>query len=114
MLDKIIHNEFSSSGDFPIDIFPSQIQALIKDAENTVGFNKDYLSAGILSICATALGNSVTLFNGSYSSQPILWLAIIGRQGIGKTHPLNFAKNPMEKKDKDSYTEFKGHLKAFK
>jgi hypothetical protein len=59
------------------------------------------------------LGNSVTLFNGSYSSQPILWLAIIGRQGIGKTHPLNFAKNPMEKKDKDSYTEFKGHLKAF-
>ena len=113
MLDKIIHDEFSSSGDFPIDIFPSQIQALIKDAENTVGFNKDYLSAGILSICATALGNSVTLFNGSYSSQPILWLAIIGRQGIGKTHPLNFAKNPMEKKDKDSYTEFKGHLKAF-
>ena len=113
MSDKIIHGEFSSSGDFPIDIFPSQIQALIKDAENTVGFNKDYLSAGILSICATALGNSVTLFNGSYSSQPILWLAIIGRQGIGKTHPLNFAKNPMEKKDKDSYTEFKGHLKAF-
>ena len=113
MSDKIIHGEFSSSGDFPIDIFPSQIQALIKDSENTVGFNKDYLSAGILSICATALGNSVTLFNGSYSSQPILWLAIIGRQGIGKTHPLNFAKNPMEKKDKDSYTEFKGHLKAF-
>ena len=113
MLDKIIDKEFSSSVDFPMEIFPAQIQALIKDAEKTVGYNPNYLSAGILSVCATALGNSVTLFNGSYSSQPILWLAIIGRQGIGKTHPLNFAKKPMEKKDKDSYTEFKGHLKAF-
>ena len=113
MLDKIIDNEFSSSVDFPTEIFPPQIQALIKDAEKTVGYNPNYLSAGILSVCATALGNTVSLFNGSYSSQPILWLAIIGRQGIGKTHPLNFAKKPMEKKDKDSYIEFKNLLKAY-
>lgn len=113
MLDKIIDNEFSSSLDFPTEIFPPQIQALIKDAEETVGYNPNYLSAGILSVCASALGNSVSLFNGSYSSQPILWLAIIGRQGIGKTHPLNFAKKPMEKKDKDSYIEFKDLLKAY-
>jgi hypothetical protein len=113
MLDKIIDNEFSSSVDFPTEIFPTQIQALIKDAEKTVGYNPNYLSAGILSVCASALGNSVSLFNGSYSSQPILWLAIIGRQGIGKTHPLNFAKKPMEKKDKDSYIEFKNLLKTY-
>lgn len=113
MLDKIIDDEFSSSLDFPTEIFPTQIQALIKDAEETVGYNPNYLSAGILSVCATALGNSVSIFNGSYSSQPILWLAIIGRQGIGKTHPLNFAKKPMEKKDKDSYIEFKDFLKAY-
>ena len=113
MLSKKIDNEFSASIHFPTDIFPKQIQELIKDAENTVGYNSDYLSAGILSTCATALGNSVTLFNGSYSSQPILWLAIIGRQGIGKTHPLNFAKNPLEKKDKECYIEFKELLKSF-
>ena len=113
MLNEIIDNEYSSSVNFPTDIFPEQIQELIKNAKNTVGFNSDYLSAGMLSICATALGNSITLFNGSYSSQPILWLAIIGRQGIGKTHPLNFAKSPMEKKDKDSFIEFKDDLKTF-
>ena len=107
MLNEIIDNEYSSSVNFPTDIFPEQIQELIKNAKNTVGFNSDYLSAGMLSICATALGNSITLFNGSYSSQPILWLAIIGRQGIGKTHPLNFAKSPMEKKDKDSSLSLK-------
>ena len=113
MLSEAIDKEFNSDLSFPIDIFPNQIQDLIQDAKNTIGFNSDYLSTGILSICATALGNSVTLFNGSYKSQPILWLAIIGRQGIGKTHPLKFAKEPIEKKDKQNYKEFQALLQNY-
>ncbi|MBG7611049.1 DUF3987 domain-containing protein [Polaribacter sp. BAL334] len=101
-----IDQEFSTGKSFPIDIFPQEIQSLIKNAEETVGFNPDFFSAGILSICATAIGTSVSLFNGSYPSQPILWLAIIGRSGIGKTHPLKFSKKPIEEKDKKSYEEF--------
>ena len=112
-LSDAIDREFNTSLCFPTDIFPTQIQDLIKDAEKTIGFNSDYLSTGILSICATALGNSVNLFNGSYASQPILWLAIIGRQGIGKTHPLKFAKEPIEKKDKQNYLEFQNLLQNY-
>jgi len=105
-LSAAIDQEFNTDLSFPYDIFPIQIQDLINDAENTIGYNPEYLSTGILSVCATALGNTVNLFNGSYKSQPILWLAIIGRQGIGKTHPLKFTKRPIEKKDKQSYREF--------
>ena len=112
-LSEVIDIEFNSLLSFPTKIFPTQIQELIKDAKNTIGFNSDYLSTGILSICATALGNSVSLFNGSYNSQPILWLAIIGRQGIGKTHPLKFAKEPIEKKDKQNYKEFQALLQNY-
>ena len=36
------------------------------DLHDTIGYNSDYLSTGILSICATSLGNTVNLFNGSY------------------------------------------------
>jgi hypothetical protein len=71
------------------------------------------LSAGILSICATAIGNSVTLSNGSYKSSPILWLTIVGRSGIGKTHPLKFAKEPIEIKDKQNYARFKTSMQKF-
>ena len=105
-LSTMIDNEFASSYCFPKEIFPDSIQKVIKDAENTIGFNPDYLSAGILSNCATAIGNTVAIFNGSYTSQPILWLAIIGRSGIGKTHPLKFTKKPIEDKDKQNYIEF--------
>lgn len=106
-LSETIDQEFNFQNCFPIESFPQEIQSLIKNAEETVGFNPDFFSAGILSICATAIGTSVSLFNGSYSSQPILWLAIIGRSGMGKTPPLKFSKKPIEEKDKKSYEEFK-------
>lgn len=75
---------------FPINIFPDAVQQLIQNANETVGFNPDYFSAGILSVAATAIGNTINLDNGSYIAKPILWLSIIGRPGIGKTHPLQF------------------------
>jgi hypothetical protein len=85
---------------FPTEIFPKNIQNLIRNAEETVGYNPEYLSAGILSTSATAIGSSVRLFNGSYDNPPILWLNIIGRSGDGKTHPLNLAKQPIAEMDK--------------
>ena len=80
---------------FPKEIFPKNIQDLIEDAEKTVGYNSDFLSAGIVSTSATAIGNKVKLENGSYESRPILWTAIVGRSGVGKTHALNFEKKPV-------------------
>ena len=92
---------------FPMEIFPKKVQNLIINAEKTVGYHPDYLSAGILSTCSTAIGNSVKLSNGSYLSPSILWEAIIGRSGDGKTHPLEFAKKPLEDMDKQNYESFK-------
>ncbi len=111
---NIIDNEMNTDkNNFPIDVFPVEIQDLIIEAEQTNNFNKDFFSAGILSICATAIGNSVSLFNGTYSSKPIFWISIIGKRGSGKTHPLTFAKKPIEQRDKDLYTSYKSELKGF-
>ncbi len=98
---------------FPIDVFPAEIQDLIIDAKRTKGFNKEYLSAGILSACAAAIGNSTTIYNGSYESKPILWLSIIGRRGTGKTHPLTFAIKPIDQKDNESFIDYKELLNEF-
>jgi|TARA_R110000823_G_scaffold185666_1_gene318089 hypothetical protein len=106
-LGHIIDTEMQCSANgFPLEIFPGAIQKLINTAKITNGFDKDYFSAGILSVCATAIGNSVKLHNGSYKSKPILWLSIIGSPGTGKTHPLNFAKQPIKLKDDQTYIEY--------
>lgn len=98
---------------FPTEIFPKSIQNLIINAEETVGYNPEYLSAGILSACATAIGSSVRLFNGSYDNPPILWLNVIGRSGDGKTHPLKFAKSPIAEMDKKSFNIFNTELQKY-
>jgi hypothetical protein len=98
---------------FPTEIFPKNIQNLIINAEETVGYNPEYLSAGILSTCATAIGSSVRLFNGSYHNPPILWLNIIGRSGDGKTHPLKFAKQPITEMDKTSFNKYISEMQKY-
>lgn len=113
-LSRSIDSEMKSMGtNFPLDIFPNEVQNLIHSAKATKGFEKDYLSAGILSVCATAIGNSVSLYNGSYESKPILWIAIIGSRGTGKTHPLVFSKIPLEQKDNQKYTEYQSLMQEF-
>ena len=102
-IDSDMHN---SPKGFPLEIFPNAIQNLIHNAKETNGYDKDYFSAGILSVCATAIGNSVHLHNGSYKSKPILWLSIIGSPGTGKTHPLSFAKEPIKFKDDQTFIEY--------
>ena len=53
------------------------------------------------------------MFNGSYDNPPILWLNIIGRSGDGKTHPLKFAKQPIEEMDKKSFTKFHSDMQKY-
>ncbi len=112
-LNSAIDNEIKNDGSFPVDIFPNVVQELISNATETVNFNPEYFSAGILSACATAIGNSVKLHNGSFASKPILWLCIIGRPGLGKTHPLKFAKKPIEIKDGQSYVEYQEKIQEY-
>tara|TARA_R100000935_G_scaffold21876_4_gene40473 strand:- start:20891 stop:22192 length:1302 start_codon:yes stop_codon:yes gene_type:complete len=113
-LSRAIDSEMHTiANGFPLEVFPDAIQKLIHSAKITKGFDKDYFSAGVLSVCATAIGNSVHLNNGSYKSKPILWLSIIGSPGTGKTHPLNFAKEPLKTTDDQSYIEYQSLMQEF-
>ena len=105
--------DYEISIDFPIEIFPDEIQDLISNAKETVKFNPDYFSAGILSNCATAIGNSINLNNGSYTVKPILWLVAVGLRGTGKTAPLEYAKKPLSNNDNDSFELYKKAMKEY-
>jgi hypothetical protein len=107
------NSTLSQEHSFPTEIFPRSIQNLIINAQETVGYNPEYLSAGILSTCATAIGSSVRLHNGSYHNSPILWLNILGRSGEGKTHALNFAKKPVTEMDKKSFSKFQSEMQNY-
>lgn len=112
--ESIPKTESNSKCNFPTHIFPKELQNLISNAEESIGFNPEYLSAGILSACATAIGSSVSLFNGSYYNPTILWINLVGRSGNGKTHPLKFAIKPIAEMDKVNLEKYNSKIENLK
>lgn len=105
-----IKGEVQASGQIPVEVFPVQVQELVLDAKKSIGFNQDYFLAGILSTVSTCIGGNICLNNGSYTVHSILWIAIVGTRGSGKTHPLVKALDFIRKKDSDSFIEYEQAL----
>lgn len=113
-LSRAVDNAMQGNGNgFPLEVFPETIQELIHSGKETVGYNKDYFSAGILSACATALGNSAQLHNGEYESKPIFWVSVIGSKGTVKTHSLKIAKKPIKEQDSQTYLKYESAMQEY-
>jgi len=101
----------SNSTEFPINIFPDSIVELILNAHETIGYHKDFFSASILSVCATAIGGSNKIDIKQYTAIPILWIAIVGNSGDGKTHPIEEALKYFKNIDEAEYDNYKSLMK---
>ncbi len=100
---------------FPLFVFPASIRKLIEEAQEIVGFPKDFFAGGILAAASVAIGNSVQLrVRDTQIEAPVLYLALVGAPGINKTHPLNFAFKAILEKDKENYKKYIAQLAAYK
>lgn len=88
---------------FPLDAFPDMLADYARELHRCNGYPLDYTGAGFLFSGSVAIGNSVHLYvKENYTAPPILWLVLVGRPSIGKTHPLNTACSPLAKRDKQT------------
>ena len=64
--------------------------------------------ASLIAAASTAIGNAVNIrIRGGWVSSPILYMILIGRPGMGKTPPLDFAFRPIRKLDAKVIKQFK-------
>lgn len=98
---------------FPIEIFPVKIQTIIKGLKEDLGFSEDFTSASMLFACSVAIGNSYTVSNGLFEKKANLYLAIVARAGINKSHVLDWALKPLEERDKNSFKDYRESLKTY-
>ena len=85
---------------FPLEALPDVLADYARELHRCNGFPLDYTGTGILFAASVAIGNSVHLkVREGYTVPPILWLVLVGRPSIGKTHPLNAACSPLAKRD---------------
>jgi Protein of unknown function (DUF3987) len=99
---------------FPIDAFPKGIQNIIEECERTLNYPKDYLGASILYAASVAIGNTYWVeVKKGFQTNAVLYMAIVGRTGSTKSHPLNFATKPIYDRDAISNKEYKKELVEF-
>lgn len=85
-------------GDFPLGALPMKIQRIIREANDCYGYPVDYLAGAML--VAVGLGNThFARLKGKWDESAILFMALVGRPGACKSHPLNFAIRPFTELD---------------
>jgi hypothetical protein len=94
--EKIVINK--TDLEFPIDIFPKSIQSYILECNQTLDSSVDYMSCSLLWLTSLSIGNSMQIeVKRGWTENATIWVAIVGKAGIGKTPSISNIIFPLEK-----------------
>jgi hypothetical protein len=94
--EKIIINK--NDLQFPIDIFPKSIQSYILECQETLDSSIDYMGCSLLWMISLSIGNSMRIeVKKGWLELATIWVAIVGKAGIGKTPSISNIIFPIEK-----------------
>lgn len=103
-----------TSNNFPVEVLPSRLQEIIREANATLGFPVDYMAGAILSAMAAVIGNTHTAeIMPGWKEYAILFTALVGSPGTNKSHPLSFAMQPLTDFDAEQAAIFGEAMKRY-
>lgn len=92
----------------PLDVFPAKLQDMVLALARQENYSIEYTMASLIAAASTAIGNAINIrIRGGWVSSPILYMILVGRPGMGKTPPLDFAFRPIRKRDAKVIKQFK-------
>lgn len=103
----------SDVSDFPLHAFPKKILEMANGLADSESFHIEYLLVSMVSAIASATGNALQIrIKGGWTSSPIFYIILVGRPGLGKTPPLDFAYRPIRAYDFQNLSKFRAIGKA--
>lgn len=99
---------------FPLDVFPAYQQQAIESLYQDLNYPKEFTAAAMLYAASVAIGNTyrVEVKNG-WQEGACIYLALVARPGTNKTHPLSFAIEPIEERDKKTFYQYEQLRKEY-
>lgn len=92
---------------FPVEVFPKPIQEIITATNESLNFPIDFIGASILYAASVSIGNTHSAeVKKGFSQSAVLYIAIVGKAGTNKSHPLSFAIKPIEERDNLKFQEY--------
>ncbi len=115
ILGKAVDMSVSMRGcDFPLGAMPMKIQCIIREANDCYGYPVDYLAGAMLVALGLGVGNThFVRLKGKWDESAILFMALVGRPGACKSHPLNFAIRPFSDIDGVNNNVFQKELAEY-
>jgi len=84
--------------EFPIDIFPKDIQFYISECASKLDSNIDYMGVSLMWLISVCVGNSFEIeVKRGWNENGVIWVAVVGKAGIGKTPSINNIIHPLMK-----------------
>ena len=102
------------SSKFPLDIFPEELQDLIKELKRTSNFAEEFTAMGILYVVGLAIGNTMHVqAKKTWNINLAIWILFVARSGLGKSPPMKFLLTPIRDKDRELNQVYKDEQKEF-
>jgi len=99
---------------FPIEIFPEPIQNYILECNRTLNSSIDYLGCSLLWLISLCVGNSMQIeVKRGWKEIATLWLAVVGKAGIGKTPSISNMIFPVERINNKLISNYIKEYEAF-
>lgn len=99
---------------FPLEIFPKPYQKYILDCHETLDSSIDYMGCALMWALSVIVGNSCKIeVKRNWIETPILWLAVVGKAGIGKTPSISNVIRPIEKENQNEIKRFFEQLEKY-
>jgi hypothetical protein len=104
-----------NAGDFPVKAFPETIQKIINGTNDALKYPLDFTACAMLYAASAVIGNSVKIrVNNTWIDGTTIYMALVGRPGTNKTHPLNFALSPILQRDRANFKKYEGKREEYK
>lgn len=99
---------------FPLDVFPAEISNYIMECSTKLASDIEIISSAFLWLSAICIGNSYAVeVKKGWQEKAVLWVAVVGRAGVGKTPSINNAIFPLGKKNGKEIKKYIQDLKTY-
>jgi hypothetical protein len=89
-LPKVVKHQF------PLDIYPKDLQTYILECNRTLDSNVDYMGCGMLWMLSLMVGNSMKVrVKSGWDECGTIWVTVVGKAGVGKSPSVNNVIRPL-------------------
>jgi hypothetical protein len=99
---------------FPLEVFPDELVHFVQESNRTLGMSVDYMGSTLLWLTSLIIGNSIAIqIKNGWVEPATIWLALVGKPGIGKTPSIKQIIAPLQKLNIREQKEFQKQYQKY-